>query len=86
MGEKIEIISNSYLSLFQEARLGATIDTFAVGDSVTAGANGKIVKATDSDRVLGTVTHVGPYKAGNMYDWAGAEANGGNYLGIILHM
>ena len=53
----------------QEARLGATIDTFTVGDSVTSDANGKIVKAGNSDRVLGTVTHVGPYKAGNMYEW-----------------
>ena len=70
----------------QEARLGAAITTFAVGDSVTSDANGKIVKATNDDRVLGTVTHIGPYKAGNMYEWAGSDANGGNYLGIILHI
>ena len=53
----------------QEARLGAAITTFAVGDPVTSDANGKIVKATNDDRVLGTVTHIGPYKAGNMYEW-----------------
>ena len=69
-----------------EARLGATIDQFTVGDSVTSDAEGKIVKATDSDRVLGTVTHIGPYKAGNMYEWAGLAANGGNYLGFIMHI
>lgn len=86
MGEKIEIVSNSYLSLFQSTRLGATIDQFTVGDNITSDADGKIVKATTSDRILGTVTHIGSYKAGNMYEWAGAAANGGDYLGIILHI
>ena len=70
----------------QATRLGATIDTFTVGDGVTADADGKIVKAETSDRILGTVTHIGPYRAGNMYEWAGNDANGGDYLGIILHI
>jgi hypothetical protein len=70
----------------QEARLGAVITTFKVGDNITSDANGKIVKATDSDRVLGTVTHIGPFKNGNMYEWAGLQANGGNYLGFIMHI
>lgn len=70
----------------QETRLGAAIGTFTIGDSITSDADGKIVKAEDSDRILGTVTHTGPYKAGNMYEWAGLEANGGNYLGFIMHI
>lgn len=53
----------------QATRLGATIDTFALGDGITSDADGKIVKAESSDRILGTVTHIGAYKAGNMYEW-----------------
>jgi len=70
----------------QEARLGAAINTFAVGDLVTSDADGKVVKAEDSDRSLGIVTHIGPYKNGNMYEWAGDAANGGQYLGVILYL
>ena len=70
----------------QEARLGAAITTFTVGDSITSDANGTIVKAADGDRILGTVTHIGAYRAGNMYEWAGNAANGGNYLGFIMHI
>lgn len=75
----------------QETRLGAAISDFAVGDSITSDADGKIVKAADSDRVLGTVTHIGHFTNGNMYEWAdGANGqnalDGGNYLGFILHI
>lgn len=69
-----------------EDRLGAAAATFSVGDSITSDASGKIVKATASDKVLGTVVFVGEYKAGNMYEWAGAAANGGKFVGFILHM
>ena len=50
----------------QSTRLGATIDQFVVGDNITSDADGKIVKAASSDRILGTVTHIGPYKAGKL--------------------
>ena len=71
----------------QEARLDTNAyAALEVGDSITAGANGKIRKAANTDRVLGTVTHKGEYKAGNMYLWAGAELNGGNYIGFIMHI
>ena len=70
-----------------ESRLGAAISTFAVGDGITSDANGKIVKADPAtDKVLGTVTFKGEFRNGNMYQWAGAAANGGLFLGFILHM
>ena len=69
-----------------EERLGAVATTFAVGDSITSDANGKIVKVASGDRALGTVVFVGEYKAGNMYEWAGVSANGGKFVGFILHM
>lgn len=71
-----------------EARLGAAVDTFTVGDAITSDANGKIIKAdvAAGDRVLGTVTFKGEFRNGNMYQWAGATANGGLFLGFILHM
>ena len=71
----------------QEARLAdGAYAALNVGDLVTAGTNGKIRKAEDADRALGTVTYKGLYKNGNMYEWAGDAMNGGNYLGIILHI
>ena len=69
-----------------EERLGAAAATFVVGDQITSDADGKIVKAAAADRALGTVVFVGEYKAGNMYEWAGTTANGGKFLGFILHM
>lgn len=71
-----------------ESRLGAAVNTFAIGDAITSDATGKIVKADVSagDRVLGTVTFKGEFRNGNMYQWAGAAANGGLFLGFILHM
>lgn len=71
-----------------EARLGAAVNTFAIGDPITSDKDGKIVKAdiTAGDKVLGTVTFKGEFRNGNMYQWAGAAANGGLFLGFILHM
>jgi hypothetical protein len=71
-----------------EARLGDTVDKFAVGDSITSDKDGKIVKADTAagDRVLGTVVYKGEFHNGNMYQWAGTPANGGLFLGFILHM
>ena len=73
----------------QDARLGATIDKFAVGDQVTSDKDGKIVKFDSTvagAKALGVVTYIGEYTNGNMYAFAGAAANGGQYLGFILYM
>jgi secreted PhoX family phosphatase len=71
-----------------EARLGATIDTFAIGDELTTDAAGRLVKLTDaaSEKAVGTVVYVGEFRNGNMYEWAGTAANGGKFLGFVLHM
>jgi hypothetical protein len=44
----------------------------AVGDEVTSNSAGELVKkdATNTGRALGVVTHVGQYRAGNMYEKA----------------
>lgn len=69
-----------------ESRLGANVTDFTLGGGITTDANGKIVPATDNDKVLGTVVSTGTYPMGNMYEWAGEAANGGKFLGFILHM
>lgn len=69
-----------------ETRLGATIDKFTVGKGITTDANGQIVPATDGDKELGTVVAIGEYRQGNMKEWAGEAANGGKFLGFIMHV
>lgn len=69
-----------------ESRLGQTIDKFTVGKGITTDANGMIVPAADGDTVLGTVVSVGEFRMGNMYEWAGEAANGGKFLGFIMHV
>lgn len=70
-----------------ESRLGDAIGTFAKGDEVTTDANGQLVKFDGATgKAVGVVTHTGPYKAGNMYEHAGVDANGGNFLGFILYI
>jgi hypothetical protein len=72
----------------QESRVNNT-DAIAVGDALTTDADGKLRKiaAGETDaKVVATCTHFGPYKAGNMFDWANNTANGGNYVGVILHI
>lgn len=68
-----------------ESRLGKAIADFTVGGTITTDANGAIVPANDGDKVLGTVVSVGEFRMGNMYEWAGTDANGGNFLGFIMH-
>lgn len=71
------------------ARLGADISTFVLGGTVTTDATGKLVPVaagvTDA-KAIGTVISTGTYVMGNMYEWSGDAANGGQFLGIILHM
>lgn len=78
-----------------EARLGKTLvdpatgnANFAVGMQITSDANGRLVPLTDptTEVAVGTVVHVGEYRMGNMYEWAGSAANGGLFLGFLLHM
>ena len=68
-----------------EERLGKPITDFAVGKDITTDANGAIVPAAAGDKVLGTVVSVGEFRQGNMYEWAGTAANGGLFLGFIMH-
>jgi hypothetical protein len=69
-----------------ESRLGAPIANFTVGSDITTDANGAIVPANAGDKVVGTVVSIGEFRMGNMYEWAGTAANGGNFLGFIMHV
>jgi hypothetical protein len=69
-----------------ESRLGAAIGAFTPGMDLTSDAHGKLVPAAVGDKVLATVTYTGVWTNGNMYQWAGAAANGGLFLGFILHI
>lgn len=69
------------------SRMGAAIDQYTLGAELTTDANGKLIKKTvDTEKAVGVVTHVGAYKAGNMYEWAGTDANGGDFVGFILYI
>lgn len=51
----------------------STAADIAVGDEITTNAQGELVKKTATDgtqKALGVVTHVGQYRAGNMYEKA----------------
>jgi len=69
-----------------ESRLGQPISNFTIGGDITSDANGAIVPASAGDKVLGTVVSIGEFRMGNMYEWAGTDANGGNFLGFIMHV
>ena len=68
-----------------ESRLGQGISSFTIGTTITSDANGKIVPATGTDKVVGTVVSIGEFRQGNMYEWAGEVTNGGKFLGFIMH-
>lgn len=65
-----------------------TLTGVAIGDALTTDDNGMLKKLTDpaTEAKVATVTAIGEYKNGNMYEWAGTTANGGVFLGFILHM
>ena len=67
-------------------RLGADISTFTIGGEITTNADGAIVPAAEGDKVLGTVVSIAEFRMGNMKEWAGTEANGGLFLGFIMHV
>lgn len=68
-----------------EARLGKPINQYTIGSTLSTDANGKLVPATGTDKVVGTVISIGEFRQGNMYQWAGEAANGGKFLGFIMH-
>ena len=68
------------------SRLGETIDQFTLGKYVTTDANGALVHTDDKSKAVGTVISIGEFRLGNMFEWAGEAANGGQFLGIILHI
>ena len=61
-------------------------DTLVAGDKITCNAEGKIRKAAPGEKELGIVTSVGIYKAGNMYEWAGAGYDADKYVGFIMYI
>ena len=70
-----------------ESRLGEHIAHFAPGEALTTDANGQIIRSTNvADKIIGTATFIGVWTNGNMYQWAGVAANGGLFLGFILHI
>ena len=68
-------------------RMGEGADTIVAGDALTTDAEGKLVKVTASEKVVAIATTApAPFTMGNMYEQAGVEMNGGNFVGIILYV
>lgn len=70
-------------------RTSVDLKTAAIGDKLTTDADGKLrlVAAGETDAtIVGVLTHIGGYKAGNMYEWAGDAVNGGTYIGFIMYI
>jgi len=70
----------------QEKRLGLAFSNYALGQQLTTDAHGRLIPVTApaTEKSVAIVTHTGAYKAGNMYEWAGTDANGGNFVGFIM--
>jgi hypothetical protein len=77
-----------YVSIARTAIASAS--DIVVGNEITCNGSGEIIKYTaamktnGTHKSLGVVTHVGGYKAGNMFENAGVEANGGVFIGFIM--
>lgn len=73
----------------QSNRTSVDLATATVGASVTTDADGKLrllaTGETDA-KVVGVISHIGGYTAGNMYEYAGDAANGGTYIGFIMYL
>ena len=70
-------------------RTSINVKTAQVGEKLTTDANGKLrtVAPGETDAtIVGVITHIGGYKAGNMYEWAGDTVNGGTYVGFIMYI
>lgn len=73
----------------QKERTAIDTATAHVGDALTTNGNGelRLVAAGETDaKVVGVISHIGGYTAGNMYEWAGDAANGGTYIGFIMYV
>jgi hypothetical protein len=66
----------------------ADLSTVAIGDQLTTDADGKLIKLTDpaTEKAVGVITLLGEFRNGNMYEWAGTPANGGEFLGFIMYI
>lgn len=70
-------------------RTSVNILKATVGERLTTDANGqlRVVAVGETDAIIvGVITHIGPYLAGNMYQWAGDAVNGGTYIGFIMYI
>ena len=73
-----------YISL---DRMGDGAEDIEPGDKLTTDSEGKIVKVTSTETVIGVATtKPGPFTMGNMYEHAGLDANGGKFVGVILYL
>lgn len=73
----------------QAGRTAVEVSTAKVGDKLTTNAEGKLRVVAESETdatVVGVITHIGGYAAGNMFEWAGETANGGSYIGFIMYL
>ncbi len=70
------------------SRLGNGFDLIQPGDDLTTDDEGRLIKKVDANHktVAVAVTVPQEFKMGNMYDNAGEAANGGLFVGIILHV
>lgn len=94
-------IQNSRMGKVSSDGAKAEVPQFKVGDKLTTDGlgglvpvtaknvisdNGKFVEMPKNPTIVGVVTHVGGYAAGNMFQWAGEAANGGTYIGFIMYI
>ena len=72
---------------YVQADRTAVAEDAVVGDKLTTDAEGKLtVSKSETDTVVGVITHIGGYTAGNMFEHAGEAANGGKYIGFIMYI
>lgn len=73
----------------QSDRTAVDLATAKVGDALTTNADGelRLLASGETDaKVVGVISHIGDYSAGNMFEWAGDAANGGTYIGFIMYV
>lgn len=72
---------------YVQADRTAVADDAVIGDKLTTDAEGKLTVSTaETDTIVGVITHIGGYAAGNMFEHAGDVANGGKYIGFIMYI
>nr|6WKK_G Chain G, Gp26 capsid decoration protein [Donellivirus gee]6WKK_H Chain H, Gp26 capsid decoration protein [Donellivirus gee]6WKK_I Chain I, Gp26 capsid decoration protein [Donellivirus gee]6WKK_J Chain J, Gp26 capsid decoration protein [Donellivirus gee]6WKK_K Chain K, Gp26 capsid decoration protein [Donellivirus gee]6WKK_L Chain L, Gp26 capsid decoration protein [Donellivirus gee]6WKK_M Chain M, Gp26 capsid decoration protein [Donellivirus gee]6WKK_N Chain N, Gp26 capsid decoration protei len=69
------------------SRTSLTAAGIAAGDEITCDADGKMIKFTGTGKALGVVTHVGEYRAGNMYEKATqGVTDTDTFIGFIMYV